>query len=359
MQRLLTMIAMPLLFVGMAFNANTAAKADVKKVRAPAAWVKGDNFGFSSDTSDLDANDPAALAEIPDVSNVEPELNEHQAYVLATASPGTTMTRQGPGLSIVRLHPEFSRRLAEAIREARASGLPQAGIYSAYRPPAFGIGGYADKFNSLHTYGLAVDLRDIGVPGSPETRLWREIAARHGIICPYAADNPVEWNHCQPTRVKIIHPENPLREQVTADGPVRLESMFEVGNALIEDIESTEAFFVEFDLLLHTVASQQNTISNAVTRRQAAAEASNAMASADSSRSAEAVSALAPMNVRKGQSSKSGPALSARVLQIMVEERTPDHARSRSGPATAARLGKPRPPVPARKYETGSPPAWS
>jgi hypothetical protein len=36
----------------------------------------------------------------------------------------------------------------------------------AYRPPAFGVGGFSDKFNSLHTYGLAVDMRGIGRPGS-------------------------------------------------------------------------------------------------------------------------------------------------------------------------------------------------
>ena len=41
-------------------------------------------------------------------------------------------------------------------------------MFSAYRPPAFGVGGFSDKFNSLHTYGLAVDMQGIGRPGSPE-----------------------------------------------------------------------------------------------------------------------------------------------------------------------------------------------
>jgi hypothetical protein len=143
------------------------------------------------------------------------------------------MTRQGPERAIGRLHPQFVNRLAAAIAEARGSGLPLAGIFSAYRPPAFGVGGFVDKFHSLHTYGLAVDFTGIGAPGTPDALLWHEIAARHGVICPYGPHNPVEWNHCQPTRVKIIVAENPLRQTVTADGPISLEDMFELGFSLI------------------------------------------------------------------------------------------------------------------------------
>jgi hypothetical protein len=156
-----------------------------------------------------------------------------RAYLIATATPGYTMMRQGPERAIERLHPEFANRLAAAIAEARGAGLSFAGIFSAYRPPAFGIGGFADKFHSLHTYGLAVDVTGIGAPGTPTALLWHEIAARHGLICPYGPHNPVEWNHCQPTWVKIILAENPLRETVTADGPISLEGMFEAGHSLI------------------------------------------------------------------------------------------------------------------------------
>ena len=157
------------------------------------------------------------------------ETARARAYLIETATPGYTMTRQGPERAIGRLHPEFVRRLAAAIAEARAAGLPFTRLFSAYRPPAFGIGGFADKFHSLHTYGLAVDVTGIGAPGTPSALLWHEIAARNGVICPYGPHNPVEWNHCQPTWVKIILPDNPLRETVTADGPVSLEGMFEVG----------------------------------------------------------------------------------------------------------------------------------
>jgi hypothetical protein len=169
------------------------------------------------------------------------ELLEARAYLIATAVPGYTMTRQGPELAIGRLHPEFASRLASAIQEARSVGLAEAGIFSAYRPPAFGVGGFVDKFDSLHTYGLAVDMHGIGAAASPEAHLWHAIAARHGVICPYGPDHPIEWNHCQPTHVKIIPAEDPLRATVTADGPIKLEGMFEVGSSIIDPPSPTAA----------------------------------------------------------------------------------------------------------------------
>jgi hypothetical protein len=169
----------------------------------------------------------------PERSKGTGEMARARAYLIETATPGYTMSRQGPELAIGRLHPEFVKRLAAAIKEARGAGLLFAGIFSAYRPPAFGVGGFADKFHSLHTYGLAVDVTGIGAPGTANALLWHEIAARHGVICPYGPHNPIEWNHCQPTWVKIILPDNPLRETVTADGPSSLEDMFEVGYLLI------------------------------------------------------------------------------------------------------------------------------
>jgi hypothetical protein len=165
-------------------------------------------------------------------------VTKDRDYLLDTATPGSTMVRQGPALAIGRLHPEFVRRLAAAIREARQAGLPSVGIFSAYRPVAFGVGGFSNKFNSLHTYGLAVDMSGIGGPGSADAKLWYEIAARHGVSCPYGFENRVEWNHCQPMRLRIVLPDSPLRDTVTASGPIDLGSMFEAGNALIESPES-------------------------------------------------------------------------------------------------------------------------
>jgi len=174
----------------------------------------------------------------PTPARTAAEIADARAYLIETASPGFTMTLQGAELAIGRLHPEFVARLANAIREARSAGMPFAGVFSAYRPPAFGVGGFSDKFNSLHTYGLAVDMHGIGRPGSPEAQLWHETAARNGVVCPYGPRDRAEWNHCQPTSVKIIVAENPLRETVKAEGPSDLESMFEAGNTIIADMAS-------------------------------------------------------------------------------------------------------------------------
>ena len=179
-------------------------------------------------------SEPACAA----LARTAAEIVEARAYLIETASPGFTMTLQGAELAIGRLHPEFVVRLANAIREARSAGMPFAGVFSAYRPPAFGVGGFSDKFNSLHTYGLAVDMHGIGRPGSPEAQLWHETAARNGVVCPYGPRDRAEWNHCQPTSVKIIVAENPLRETVKAEGPSDLESMFEAGSTIIADMAS-------------------------------------------------------------------------------------------------------------------------
>jgi hypothetical protein len=181
---------------------------------------------------------PGSEQACADTPRTPAEVAEARAYLVETASPGYTMTLQGAELAIGRLHPEFAVRLERAIREARSAGLPFASVFSAYRPPAFGVGGFSDKFNSLHTYGLAVDMRGIGSPRSPEAQLWHRIAAKNGVVCPYGPRDRAEWNHCQPTSVKMILAENPLRETVTAAGPFDLETMFEAGNPMIEDVAS-------------------------------------------------------------------------------------------------------------------------
>jgi len=169
---------------------------------------------------------------------VAPDLESDQAYLVETAIPGSTMLHQGLAVAIVRLHPMFVHRLAATIGEARAAGLPSAGIFSAYRPPVFGVGRFADKYSSLHTYGLAVDMLGIGRPGSSEAKVWYEIAARHGIVCPYGADNRREWNHCQPTGVKSIMAGDPLRGTVSPRGPIDLETMFAMGDGLVNGTDA-------------------------------------------------------------------------------------------------------------------------
>jgi hypothetical protein len=196
-------------------------------------WVGGSNayrfLEFLYKPNRLPGGDTSCLTQ----SRSSTELAEARSYLIQTASPGYTMVKQGSELAIERLHPEFAIRLTKALREARDYGL-QAGIFSAYRPPAFGVGRFSDKFNSLHAYGLAADLYGIGRPGSVEALWWHEIAAKHGVICPYGHHDKAEWNHCQPTGLKVVSADNLLRETVTADGPVSLEAMFEAGNSVVE-----------------------------------------------------------------------------------------------------------------------------
>jgi hypothetical protein len=172
-----------------------------------------------------------------------PDVVSERAYLIKTATPGGTMMRQGPDVAIGRLHPEFVMRLAAAIREARISGLSDVGIFSAYRPPAYGIGGFKNKFNSLHSYGLAVDMHGIGSPGSEQARLWTRIAAKHGVACPYGVNNPAEWNHCQPTRIKMVQTDSPLVKTIAPQGPINPLNMFEAGKAMIESVAKLFASF--------------------------------------------------------------------------------------------------------------------
>jgi hypothetical protein len=178
-----------------------------------------------------------------DACSAKPDVVSERDYLVKTATPGGTMMRQGPDVAIGRLHPEFVMRLAAAIREARTSGLSDVGIFSAYRPPAFGVGGFKNKFNSLHSYGLAVDMHGIGAPGSAQARLWTRIAAKHGVACPYGVNNPAEWNHCQPTRIKMVRSDSPLVKTIAPQGPINPLNMFEAGKELIESVTKLVASF--------------------------------------------------------------------------------------------------------------------
>jgi hypothetical protein len=151
-------------------------------------------------------------------------VEEAKAYLIDTATPGYTMVRQGVPVAIGRLHPDLIVKLAEAIKLARASGISNAGVFSAYRPPAFAIGGFGDKFNSLHSYGLAVDMAGIGGPGSRLARLWQSIVRRVGLYLPYGPNNRAEFNHTQlvPTKMAPAF----LRANITAREPKDLTPMW-------------------------------------------------------------------------------------------------------------------------------------
>jgi hypothetical protein len=134
------------------------------------------------------------------------------------------MVRQGVEVAIGRLHPDFIVKLADAVRLARAAGMSSAGVFSAYRPPAFGVGGFGDKFNSLHSYGLAADMTGIGSARSRFARLWQGIVARVGLYLPYGPNNRAEFNHTQLVPTKMA--PSFLRATITAREPKDLQRMW-------------------------------------------------------------------------------------------------------------------------------------
>src|SRR5580704_12746931 len=81
---------------------------------------------------------PTAIKEeLPAPAASKSAVEEAKTYLIKTATPGYTMTRQGVSVAVGRLHPGFVVKLAEAVKEARDAGMYNAGLYSAYRPPAF------------------------------------------------------------------------------------------------------------------------------------------------------------------------------------------------------------------------------
>lgn len=180
-------------------------------------------------------SEPAEAVPAPfkpgDLSKIV-EIDDARRYLVRTATIGGTMARQGADLAIWRLHPVFAVRLAKAISEARAAGI-NASVFSAYRPPAFGVGGFSDKFNSMHAYGLAVDMAGIGRPGSSTSLAWFRIAGRNKIYNPYGPFHRAEWNHFQPTFARAVARGMALRSTITAAGPKEPERMWKVAEAII------------------------------------------------------------------------------------------------------------------------------
>ena len=160
------------------------------------------------------------------------DVTEKTIHALVRFShPGDTMTRQGASNALSLLQPVFAERIAATIEDARAHGI-DACIFSAYRPPAYGVGGFKDKFNSLHSVGLAVDFCGIGRPGSQTARRFHAIARAHKVWCIYGPFNRAEWNHCQGTRV-AVNPSS-LRRTINARGPIDRERMFKVAQRFID-----------------------------------------------------------------------------------------------------------------------------
>jgi hypothetical protein len=185
----------------------------------------GEPFRPQAPVNPASASLPAALEDrSTEMRKAKSAVEEAKAYLIDTATPGYTMIRQGVPVAIGRLHPDFIVKLAAAIRLAREEGMTHVGVYSAYRPPAFGVGGFSDKFNSLHSYGLAADMTGIGGPGSRLARLWQSVVKRIGLYLPYGPNNRAEFNHTQLVPTKMA--SSFLRRTITASQPKDLQQMW-------------------------------------------------------------------------------------------------------------------------------------
>jgi hypothetical protein len=202
----------------------------------------GEPYRPQAPVNPVSASLPAVLEErSTEMLKPKSAVEEAKAYLIETATPGYTMVRQGVPVAIGRLHPDFIVKLAAAIHLAREGGMTNAGVYSAYRPPAFGIGGFSDKFNSLHSYGLAADMTGIGGSGSRFAKLWQNIVRRVGLYLPYGPSNRAEFNHTQlvPTKVASTF----LRRTITASKPKDLQQMWLASgvNSYVGDVTTTKA----------------------------------------------------------------------------------------------------------------------
>jgi hypothetical protein len=126
------------------------------------------------------------------------------------------------------MQPEFATRMAAAIKQANAEGIP-ARLESGYRDPdqllRKGDRSQAAYFDasgqSHHTDGTASDVAGIGLPGSATARRWSEIANANGLSVPYGYDNQKEWNHTElagETRLRGAQPPNAATTMVAGPG---------------------------------------------------------------------------------------------------------------------------------------------
>ena len=156
-------------------------------------------------------------------------LAETRVFLKGRAVPSDSINAQGRTVALGRLHSTFAENLGRAVRQAQSEGI-NVTINSAYRPPGLRIGGYRNKFHSLHAYGLAVDVQGIGGVGSETAKRWHEIASENGLYNPYGVNHEKEFNHFQavPEYGRQFVEANPqLRAAITAEGPIDVEAMWE------------------------------------------------------------------------------------------------------------------------------------
>lgn len=102
--------------------------------------------------------------------------------------------RVGVEFAVGMLHDVFAIRLARAIKQARHEGYT-IGVFSAFRGPDLGIGGFRDKNMSTHAAGIATDVT--GIDSATIAIAWQRIANANGLYLPYGPHNRAERNHTQ------------------------------------------------------------------------------------------------------------------------------------------------------------------
>ena len=107
---------------------------------------------------------------------------------------GLSMNRNRAGDTSF-MHPDFAVKLATAIKQARAEGIPAA-LLSGYREPSVIGSAYDEGHYSGHEYGVASDISGIGLPGSKSAQRWAQIAKDAGLFSPYDPAGR-EYNHWQ------------------------------------------------------------------------------------------------------------------------------------------------------------------
>lgn len=169
-------------------------------------------------------------------------FEDFRKYLVQTATVGGTMRAQTPERAVGLMHPVFAQRLAKAIKVARAEGMDNVGCFSAYRAPGLDVGGYRNKYDSNHAYGLACDVYvPKGGAGTRAAKRWYEIATANGLYNPYGWRNRAEWNHYQVTpTVTAVRAVPALRKTITANGPIDKERMWKTAEVLIDKRLGTE-----------------------------------------------------------------------------------------------------------------------
>jgi cell wall hydrolase len=129
---------------------------------------------------------------------------DSQAARQFLASLSAHPTRPG---DTANMNPAFAIRLANAIKQARAEGLPVT-VTSGFREEGQTGSKYDAGGNSSHSYGLASDIGGLDGPNGRITQRWAQIAEQNGLHNPYGVSNSAEFNHWQ-------LPELPLEQSPT------------------------------------------------------------------------------------------------------------------------------------------------